>query len=277
MPHAFRQPATLLNGLCLVLALMGYGSAQTLSADQVLANLQTSGETLEDASFTLTGSITESSADTPLELNVQLIPEQKLIRADILQPAALADNFIVVDDQAFYNYLFVTNQVTVLDTNDPDALAGLFPDAQAQVEEAGEEFNFDLSLDSLSEGWDVALEGYGESPVGNAYTLRFTNQDDTATVRYVNAEIADGEGNGNWYPYTLTFLNADSTTLASLTFENFKRDTGLNPADLRFIPRRRRNYRRKVNKQKVTPLVSLVKRAPRPSFPAPRYGRTLRG
>ena len=238
MPHAFRQPATLLNGLCLVLALMGYGSAQTLSADQVLANLQTSGETLQDASFTLTGSVTEqSSADTPLELNVQLIPEQKLIRADILQPAALADNFIVVDDQAFYNYLFVTNQVSVLNTNDPDALAGLFPDAQAQVEEAGEEFDFDLSLDSLSEGWDVALEGYGESPVGNVYTLRFTNQDETATVRYVNAEIVDGEGNGNWYPYTLTFLNADSTSLASLAFENFKRDTGLDPADLRFIPR----------------------------------------
>ena len=239
MPHTFYKPTTLLKGLCLMLALAAsYGSAQTLSADQVLANLQASAETLNDASFTLTGSVTEQGgADTPLELDVQLIPGQKLVRADIEQPDALADNFIIVDDQAFYNYLFVTNQVTVLNTNDPDALAGLFPDAQAQVEEAGEGFNLDLSLDSLSEGWDASFEGYGESPVGNAYTLRFTNQDDAATVRYVNAEIVDGEANGNWYPYTLTFLNTDNAPLASLSFENFERDTGLDPADLRFIPR----------------------------------------
>ena len=237
MPYALHKPTTL-RGLCLVLVLfVGYGSAQTLSADQILDNLQTSGETLEDASFTLTGSIAEGGgADTPLELDVQLIPSLKLARADILQPDALADNFIVVDDQAFYNYLFVTNQVTVLNTNDPDALAGLFPDAQARVEEAGEEFDFDLSLEGLSEGWDVSVEGYEESPVGNVYRLRFTNQDD-ATVRYVEADIVDGEEGGNWYPYTLTFLNADSTALASLTFENFRRDEGLDPDELRFIPR----------------------------------------
>ncbi len=239
MPHAFRKSTSLSKGLCLVLALfVGYGSAQTLSADQILANLQASGESLQDASFTLTGNIIEQSgADTPLELNVQLIPEEKLARADILQPDALADNFIVVDDQAFYNYLFVTNQVTVLNTNDPDALAGLFPDAQAQVEEAEEGFNFDLSLNSLSEGWDVTVEGYEESPVGNVYKLRFTNQDEAATVHYVEADIVDGETGGNWYPYTLTFLNADSTALANLTFENFRRDEGLNPDELRFIPR----------------------------------------
>ena len=239
MPHAFRKLTTLTKGLCLALALStGYGSAQTLSADQILANLQASGESLQDASFTLTGSVTEGGgADTPLELNVQLIPGEKLARADIMQPDALADNFIVVDDQAFYNYLFVTNQVTVLNTNDPDALAGLFPDAQARVDEAGEEFDFDLSLDSLSEGWDVMVEGYEESPVGNVYELRFTNQDDAATVRYVEADIADGAESGNWYPYTLTFLNADSTALANLTFENFRRDEGLSPDELRFIPR----------------------------------------
>ena len=242
MPYPSQKPKALLKGLCLVLVFftgcIAYGSAQTLSADQILANLQTSGETLEDASFTLTGSITEQGgADTALELDVQLIPSLKLARADILQPDALADNFIVVDDQAFYNYLFVTNQVTVLDTNDPDALAGLFPEAQAQVEEADEGFDFDLSLEGLSEGWDVVVEGYEESPVGNVYRLRFTNQDEAAAVRFVDADIVDGEESGNWYPYALTFLNADSAALASLTFEDFLRDTGLDPDDLRFIPR----------------------------------------
>ena len=242
MFYAFQKPTILLKGLCLVLAFftgyVAYGGAQTLSADEVLANLQTSGETLEDASFTLTGSITEGGgADTPLELDVRLIPSLMLARADILQPDALADNFIVVDDQAFYNYLFVTNQVTVLDTNDPDALAGLFPEAQARVEEAGEGFDFDLSLEGLSEGWDVVVEGYGESPVGNAYNLRFTNQDEAAAVRFVEADIVDGEESGNWYPYTLTFLNPDAAPLANLTFENFERDMGLNPDELRFIPR----------------------------------------
>ena len=130
---------------------------------------------MQDASFLLTGSLYDADGtEIPLEIETQVMPVEEVGRAFFIQPDALADNFIVVDDDAVYNYLFLTNQVTVLDISDPDALGGLFPEAEARgPKKPQEEFDFSLNLDKLFLGWEMSVEGYSESPAGNVYDLRF--------------------------------------------------------------------------------------------------------
>lgn len=222
-----------LRYMLLALLLFGSAHAQNLSAEEILTNLEESAESLQDASFLLTGSLHDADGtEIPLEVETQVVPEAEVARAFFIQPDALADNFIVVDGDAVYNYLFLTNQVTVLNINDPDALGGLFPEAEARALEAQEEFDFSLNLDKLFVGWEMSVEGYSDSPAGNVYELRFYNEEEGANIGYVDAQVVDGA----WHPYRLNFVQQDGTVLAELVFNDFVRDSGLDPEELRYIP-----------------------------------------
>lgn len=219
--------------LTLLVALAALASAQDLTADEIMAELEASAESLQDATFTVTGKLIDTDGQViDLEIETQIIPDEELVRGFIIQPDALADNFIIVDGDTVYNYLFLTNQVTILDTSDPDALGGLFPRAEAEVEEAQEELNLSLNLERLFIGWEVEVMGYEESPVGNVYLLRFTNEETDANIAYVDAKVVDEA----WYPYKLEFVTDEGETLAQLTFNDFVRDPGLDPEELRYIP-----------------------------------------
>ena len=57
--------------------LLGLAPAQELSADEVLEHVKSEAETLQDAQFTVTGSLTDADGTTlPLELYVQTIARQ---------------------------------------------------------------------------------------------------------------------------------------------------------------------------------------------------------
>jgi outer membrane lipoprotein-sorting protein len=207
--------------------------AQELSEEELLEQLQASAESLQDASFVLTGRLYDAGGGAiELEIEVQTIPGEELVRAYFIQPDALADNFVIVDGRAVYNYLFLTNQVTILPIDDPDALGGLFPDVQADIEEQAAEFDFSLNLERLFQGWTMTIERYGETPLGNAYFLRFDNEEEGANIGYVLAQVLDEV----WVPYRLDFILADGTPLAELVIEAFVRDQGLAASELRFIP-----------------------------------------
>lgn len=211
-----------------VFMMIALGAAQDLTADEVLAQVTEAAQTLQDARFLVTGQLIDpDGTEIALEVDVQVMPGASVARADFFQPDALADNFIIYNEDAVYNYVFLTNQVTVFNADDPDALGALFPEGQA-----GESLDLSLNLEQLFEGYAVSLEGYGEAPVGNAYTLRFTNDEADVQVAYVDAEVIDGE----WYPYSLTFYTDDNTTVAKLFFEDFNRDVGLDAADLAYYP-----------------------------------------
>lgn len=207
--------------------------AQDLSAEEILDRLEESGQTLQDASFLLTGRIIDADGTTiNLEIETDVIPDEELVRAEFIQPDALADNYVIIDGEAVYNYLFLTNQVTILSINDPDALGGLLPSSDANLEGAAESFDFTFSLDTLFEGWEVTVEGYQPSPVGDVYLLRFENQELGANISHVNVQVVE-EG---WRPYRLEFIQADGRLLSELVITQWERDQGLDPADLRFLP-----------------------------------------
>lgn len=208
--------------------LLGLAMAQELSADEVLENVKSEAETLQDAQFTVTGSLTDADGSTlPLELYVQTIPSAKAARADIVQPDVLADNAIVLSGDAVYNYTFLTNQVMVFPADDPDALGGLFPEGNSS-----EGFDFTLNPEQLFRGWQASVTGYLDTPLGPAYAMRFTNDEAGALVAYVEATILDG----SWVPYTLSFYSAEEQELASLTITDFVRDQGLEPARVTELP-----------------------------------------
>lgn len=118
----------------LVPALSSAAVAQDLSADEVLTKLEERSTSLTDAYFLLTGTVFDADTqEYALEVDVQFIPGEELARADIYQPDALADNFIIADGNTVYNYLFVTNQVTILNADDPQALGDLLPEGQGAV------------------------------------------------------------------------------------------------------------------------------------------------
>ncbi|MBS3967687.1 MAG: outer membrane lipoprotein carrier protein LolA [Truepera sp.] len=210
------------------LALLSFGLAQDLTADEVLAQLTASAQSLEDASLLVSGRMIDpAGSEMALELRVYLIPALELVRLEFLQPTALADNFMVLDREIVYNYLFVTNQVMIHSAGDPDALGALFPDANAVGPLA---LSFDLSR--LFDGWEASLIGYGPSPEGEVYLLRFSNSDPLAEISHVNAQVVAER----WVPYRLEFVASDGQVIAELFFTDLVRDQGLSPDDLRYLP-----------------------------------------
>jgi outer membrane lipoprotein-sorting protein len=207
---------------------MGLSFAQDLTPEEVIANLTERAETLQDATFLVTGNLIDADGqEIPLEVNVSMMPKESLLRAEFIQPDAVADNLIVVDGNEVYNYVYLTNQVSIFALGDPDALAGLFPES-----EDGTTFEFTLNLAELFEGWDISSQGSQESPVGKVYTLRFDNQEtEDIILSHVDTTVVEG----SWVPYTMDFYNVEDKLVAELIFNDFMTDTGLNPDDVRYI------------------------------------------
>ncbi|MDQ3398784.1 MAG: outer membrane lipoprotein carrier protein LolA [Deinococcota bacterium] len=235
-PYDKRYPADLIKNDCKRLALLlltaltltATAGAQDMSVDAILENLRASADSLSDASFLLAGQLVDlDGSAVDLEIAVRVITDLNLARAEFIQPDALADNFLIVDDEAVYNYLYLTNQVTILNASDPDALGGLIEAGDAELA-----VDFSTDLSELFDGWEAEVLGYDSSPVGNLYLLRFNNQDVITNVHYVEAQVVEDA----WTPYRLVFYEENGEVLADLTFRDFERNPGLDPADLRFIP-----------------------------------------
>jgi outer membrane lipoprotein-sorting protein len=212
----------------LVTLLIGLSFAQDLTPDEVVANLTERAESLQDATFLVTGNLIDADGqEIPLEVNISMMPGESLLRAEFIQPDALADNFLVIDGKDVYNYVYLTNQVSIFNLGDPEALAGLFPES-----EDGTTFEFTLNLAQLFEGWDISSQGSQDSPVGKVYTLRFDNQEtEDIILSHVDTTVVDG----SWVPYSMNFYNTEDRLVAEIVFNDFTTDTGLNPDDVRYI------------------------------------------
>ena len=204
--------------------------AQNMSADEILSKLEAKSNALQDASFRLTGTLYDTDGqEITLDVDAQFIPGQELARAYFNQPDALADNFIIVDGKTVYNYLFVTNQVTILNANDPEALGGLLPEGEVK---GNLNLTPDLGRFFGSDNWQATVKGYEDTPDGPAYRMRFNNKDKSANIAYVEATVLDNE----WLPETMNFVQRSGDPLAELKFQDYQLDTGLDPAELRDIP-----------------------------------------
>ncbi len=202
-----------------------------MTAEEILTELEQVTQSLEDTEFLLLGKLIDSVDNTEIELEIefQLIREEEVGKAYFIKPEALADNFILYNDAAVYNYLFLTNQVTILDATDPDALGSLFPEA----EDTKEKLDLDLSLDTLFVDWDTSILNYEDTPLGKAYRLRFDDTtEDKDGIDYVIAVIAEEM----WTPYQISFYGQDDSLLAELEIDDFRRNVDLDAEEVTYIP-----------------------------------------
>jgi outer membrane lipoprotein-sorting protein len=226
----FCYPFALLISLLTSLSFISLSFAQDLSVEEVVAKLSERAETVEDARFLLTGNLIDADAqELPLEVNVSSLPKEGVLRAEFLQPDALADNFIVIDGQDVYNYVYLTNQVTILDLSDPAAFGGLFPADEG--ESTSSSFTFTLDLVSLFDGWAASSQGLSESDTGNVYTLRFDNTEKGLAIDHVEITVSEA----TWLPTTMTFYGPDDVLIAEIVLNDFEVNTGLNPDDVRYV------------------------------------------
>jgi outer membrane lipoprotein-sorting protein len=203
--------------------------AQDLDAQTVLDNIQATFEELDDVTFLLTGAIVDpDGTEIALEIEVAVIPDARVASAYIIQPDALADNIIVWNDQAVYNYIYLTNQVTIFDADDPDALGGIFGEDLAE----NEEFEVTLDLGEVFDGFEASIEDYLETPAGPAYLMRFVNVQEDAEIATATAQILDGR----WLPYSVSLFGRTGARLATLVFENVETDVGLAPEAVTYVP-----------------------------------------
>lgn len=217
----------LLPLLCLLaLASLTTSAFAQDDADALLSDVAATAEALEDAAFLLVGHLVDPDGTRiALEMELQVIPGERVASAYVVQPDALADNIIVLDGDTVYNYTFLTHQVTVFDADDPDALGGLLGGGEGDVE-----FSFDLQ--KLFEGYQAEVIGSAETPVGPATVVRLTNLEENATIQRVDAAIAEA----TTLPYRLELFEADGELLAELVVQDLRTDVGLSPADVTFLP-----------------------------------------
>jgi len=217
--------------LALVLALPVSALAQGDAAadvDTVLDNIATAAANLQDAAFLLTGKLVDAdSTEIALEVDMQIVPGASVASAYIIQPDALADNQIVLDGPAVYSYTFLTHQVTIFDSNDPDALGGLLP---ASEDGATAQVSFDLG--KVFEGYEASITEVADEGDHQVYTIRFTNIDPNALILDVVATVPSTD----WLPRSLVFLEADGRVLAELRAENLVIDQGLDVDAVRELP-----------------------------------------
>ena len=231
-PTAARQarfsPVTAALTLLAVLALVTATTARAQDVDAVRTNITEAARALEDASFLLEGKLVNSDGTTfALEIDILTVPPQNLASAYILQPDALADNIIVMDGPAVYNYTFLTNQVMIFDADDPDALGGLLPSG-----EDGATANFNFDLGAIFAGFDASIVEVFEGEYGETYRLQFSNKDPSAAILDVTALVPSSD----WLPRTLVFLQADGHVLAELHATDLQVNTGLDPEFVRELP-----------------------------------------
>ena len=219
-----------LSCLLALVALFPFASAQDADADALLADVTVAAEAIEDAVFLLTGHLVDADGtEIALEIEMQVIPDVQAASAYILQPDALADNIIVLDGDTVYNYTFLTNQVTVFDADDPDALGGLFGGGG---DEAGGSFEFTFDLQQLFDGYEASLVGETDTPAGPATVLRLTNVQPDAAIARVDAAIVDETA----LPARLELYGSDDELIAELVVQDLRTDVGLDAAAVTFLP-----------------------------------------
>ncbi len=203
----------------LTAALVATASAQT--ADDVVSRVDAAQKAAKDVSFKVTGNASFNGGAQKLDLDVQSIPAQGLVRVNFNAPDAVADNVVVVDKNTVYNYLFLTNQVTVQTVNRAAAQSGMNLDFSQFT---------DLTA-SLKGRYDVKLVGTTQDGAGKLYQLEATPKNGAGGRSRV--WISDQ----GWRPVRVQVLGDGNQVAADLNITNYKVNAGLSAAKLKALPR----------------------------------------
>lgn len=230
--HAAMKPTAspLIRRTAAALLLAGMLPAATLAqqpaAPEVLQALQDTLNDTADVSFLATGELHAADGTRyQLEIEVEALPQEQLLRLFILQPDALADNFIIVTPDDLYNYNYLTNQIVVYDSGDPQAYGPLAGDADAS-------FELTLDLGELFAGWDALVTGEVETPDGPAWQLELSNVDVTANITAATLLVLQDSS----FPQQVTVITGTGEPLVHIEVSHVEFNTGLTADDLLWYP-----------------------------------------
>ncbi len=214
-----------LAALALAAALPAVALAQA-TPDEIISGMQQTLDSTTDASFLVTGEMLAGDGTVyQLELEVEAIPAEQLIRLFIIQPDALADNFIIVTPDDLYNYNYLTNQVVLYSADDPNAYGPLAGDAEGS-------FELTLNLAELFSGWDASVAGAVDTEQGPGRLLELTNLDSEANIGSATVvALEDG-----WWPQEITLFTQRGDTLLRIELSGLQFGSGLREEDLLWYP-----------------------------------------
>ncbi len=228
---AHRRTRLALRALALALALglAAAAGAQQPDVSTVLKNIEDAANALQDATFTVTGKLVDADGTViPLNVDIQAIPPKHIAKAYINQPDALADNQIVLDGNVVKNYTFLTNQITLFDANDPDALGGLLP--AGQQGQSSPVVSFDLG--KIFSGYNASIQDVKVVNGVKTYQLDFANKDQQANILNVTATVPASD----WLPRELVFKQKGGRVVADLKVTDLKIDQGLDAKKVTYLP-----------------------------------------
>lgn len=218
---------TLRTVLAVLFASFTWAASQA-SPQDILQATSEAVEDVRDTSFVVQGTVTGPDGSlTEVDAEVLALTEPQVVSVYVYAPAALADNILAFDEDTLYDYAFITNQLTLSDLDDPDALGGPFgefdPQALTQTLDVGE---------ALSAWEGQVLEQGVETPRGPATRLAFTNPESGAGVASVEVEIVDADR----LPYRIVLRQQDGGTMGELRLNNLEVNPGLTRADVLAFP-----------------------------------------
>ena len=196
------------------------GAASAQSAQDILNRVDSAQKNVKDLSFRLSGSANMDSGKQTIDLTVKAIPAQSLARIQFAAPDALADNVVVADRKEVRQYLFLTNQITVMPLDKATTQSGL----------GNIDFTKLSNPATLLAGYDVKL--LGTSGRAGQRTFQLEAQAKGGSKDSTRVWITEA----GWRPTRVQLLSSGKT-LADLTVSNYKTNSGLSAASLRQLPK----------------------------------------
>ena len=196
------------------------GAAGAQSAQDILNRVDSAQKAVKDLSFRVSGTANADSGNQTIDLTVRAIPAQNLARLQFAAPDALADNIVVADRKEVRQYLFLTNQITVMPLSKATGQSGLGDLDFTQLSNPA----------SLLAGYNVKL--LGTSGSAGQRTFQLEAQPKNGGNDRTRVWITEA----GWRPTRVQLLSSGKT-VADLNVSNYKTNSGLNAAALRQLPK----------------------------------------
>jgi outer membrane lipoprotein-sorting protein len=197
--------------------------AQTLSADEIAGKVEAAQKSTKDFSAHIQGQANFDANPQKIDLKISSIPAQSIIRIEFAAPDALADNILILDKKNSYNYLYLTNQITISSLEKTKVEGFNFDFARFA------DFNSNLSRDKFT----LKVLPAVQLKEGKAYILEATPKDlDSGNGRTRVWILENG-----WRPIKMQALDTVGKIQADLSFSEWKTNSGLTPKDLKKWPK----------------------------------------
>jgi hypothetical protein len=206
--------------LLLMLSLWLASATLAQSAEDIIMQVQTNLE-VSPWQALVTGTLAMSKDDVQVtEFLIQsLTTPKRTARIEFYLPESIADNFVVVTDDATWNYLFLTNQL-IISSRD-----------KAEVEGVGGYLLNMGDFEVLLEGLSFTLQGEVETSDGLAWQLSGISDDDSLGFALMDVQISQSDP----HPIFIELSDTSGDVLAELRFQDFTRGS-FNAEDLSDYP-----------------------------------------